>query len=102
MASSVVENEGAVFELVSDEEAADDKAHLLVRHHEETAPPLFEGEVAFRFRIDVRVEVVPFFPEGVGGIEIFHVGNQDGAVKEPLSQVAEEGCQPGAPRQASW
>src|SRR3954466_6288266 len=50
-------------EIVSDEQLIDDELNLLRVQIDVAAPPLFEAQIAWRFRVDFGIEIVRLAPE---------------------------------------
>jgi len=88
-------------EIVSDEQLIDDELNLLRVQIDVAAPPLFEAQIAWRFRVDFGIEIVRLAPERIGGILVLEILHQPCAIEFSVTEVARQSSQPAAAQQTA-
>ena len=83
-------------EIVADEQLVDDELDFLGVEVDVPAPPAFEAEIARRLGVDLGIEVVLLAPQRVGGILVFEILHQPGAVELAVAEIASQGGEPAA------
>ena len=77
---------------VADKQVLDDPADFRFGHHEETAPPTLEIQIALGLGIDVGIEAVELLPMGVRRVHALEILHQKRAVKDAIAEVRLDQC----------
>ena len=82
--------------MIADEQFVDDELDLLGVEVDVAAPPALETQIAFGFRVDLRIQTVLLAPQRIRRVQIFEILHQPGAVEFSGSEIAGQRCQPAA------
>src|SRR3974390_1916377 len=87
--------------MIADEQLVDDELDFLGVEGDVSAPIALETEIARRFGVDLRIEIILLSPQCVGGIEVLEVLHQGGAVELAVAEIGGERAEPSATEQAA-